>query len=642
MNGIRHKPLVLAGLALLLILTGLVYWPGLGGPLLLDDQVELGLFLNPTALHAASWPDILHSHSGPLGRPLSRLSFWLSANLSENTWGWKAANLGVHLAVGGLIFWLSVMLFPTGDDGSRRYGLALVVTGLWLLHPLQVSTVLYAVQRMAQLSTLGIVAGLLCYAIGRQRQMAARPGGEHLVWASFLIFWPLALLAKENGVLLPIFTFWLEVMVFHWRAPPVTRRILMGFYGGGALLVFIVLWLPLSAEHAWWNDYSTRDFTLGERLLTEPRVLLRYLFMLLAPIQHHMGFFHDDLAISQGLWQPPETLWALGILLALILSAAWRWRIQPLWGLGIVFFLTAHLLESTLFPLELVFEHRNYLAAFGVCLAVVSAVARLPIRRPLLQGIAVVVLMGLAVLTGLRSQTWATVSGFYTDSLLAHPTSERAAAGLAETYLNAGNPLAALATLARHKTFGSGLQQAYIRCRAERRLAPDVLEALTNTAIRHAAARVVDNYVIVGLIELANLGLDGRCQFAWEPFAGLLRRTADAPRLPAGNRQKLLLYLAHYQWRQNRLDDALQVLQEAHACHPGNPTPLFLSVEWLLGAGQLQAAEALQTRALQIPAATTEAFRDLREGTAHLLQQARRDRAATATPPPRKSPPGGS
>ena len=47
---------------------------------------------------------------------------------------------------------------------------------LWLLHALHVSTVLYTVQRMAQLSALFVFAGLLVYSYGRQRQRRSGRG----------------------------------------------------------------------------------------------------------------------------------------------------------------------------------------------------------------------------------------------------------------------------------------------------------------------------------------------------------------------------------------------------------------------------------------------------------------------------------
>lgn len=45
-----------------------------------------------------------------------------------------------------------------------------------------------------------------------------------------------------------------------------------------------------------------------------------------------------------------------------------RW---PLVSLGIALFLGAHLLTATILPLELVYEHRNYFASFGLLLAVI-------------------------------------------------------------------------------------------------------------------------------------------------------------------------------------------------------------------------------------------------------------------------------
>ncbi|MDX2314091.1 MAG: hypothetical protein QNL90_08490, partial [Gammaproteobacteria bacterium] len=191
----------------LLLLTAAVYWPGLSGPMLLDDFDNLKPLADMQA-GARRWQELL---SGPAfaigGRPVAMLSFmanWLTS--AGDLWSLKFTNLMIHLLCGSLLFWLAGRLLgePRAGVAAYQWWLALLVTALWLLAPMQVSTVLYIVQRMAQLATLFVLAGLLCYVIGRQRLAFNRRLGIALIVLCFALFWPLATLSKQNGALLPL------------------------------------------------------------------------------------------------------------------------------------------------------------------------------------------------------------------------------------------------------------------------------------------------------------------------------------------------------------------------------------------------------------------------------------------------------
>ena len=121
----------------------------------------------------------------------------------------KAVNLALHLACGVVLFALTRALAGLRVDARAARTAALLACALWLLSPLLVSTVLYTVQRMAQLATLFSLAGLLCYVHGRRR------GSRAAVAAAFGLCWPLAALSKENGALLPL----LALLVEWWWLP---------------------------------------------------------------------------------------------------------------------------------------------------------------------------------------------------------------------------------------------------------------------------------------------------------------------------------------------------------------------------------------------------------------------------------------
>jgi hypothetical protein len=77
----------------------------------------------------------------------------------------------------------------------------------------------------------------------------------------------------------------------------------------------------------------------------------------------------------------------------LILSILWRKRF-PIVAFAVLWFLVGHSLESTVFPLEIIHEHRNYLPALGPLLALTYLLLfALPSKMPNSLRIALVALI---------------------------------------------------------------------------------------------------------------------------------------------------------------------------------------------------------------------------------------------------------
>ena len=431
----------------LLILTAAIYWPGLGGPLLLDDYANLEPLVRMQA-GAISWQELLARRAFDVaGRPLAMLSFvanWLTS--AGDVWSLKYSNLMIHLLCGTLIFWLCGRLLaePRAGVARERWWLALLITALWLLAPMLVSTVLYIVQRMAQLATLFVLGGLLCYVIGRQQLIVRRRFGVGLMVLGFVLFWPLATLSKQNGALLPLLALVVEFCFFERPKSAADRRLVHG------LLVVLVTLPAVTAliilgvhPDGLGGTYQARDFSTYERLITEARVLFDYSFnLLMLPGGSPLGLFHDDFVISRSLIDPPTTVIAIAGWGALVLTAWWlrrgRWAAI---AFGPIFFLAAHVLESTLFPLELYFEHRNYLPSVGLFLSFGVAAGLLAQRTRLKKVfITAVVLIPLAngMVTAARVVNWQSIETLLLASAQSHPDSARVHTGLATIYLGGG------------------------------------------------------------------------------------------------------------------------------------------------------------------------------------------------------------
>lgn len=426
----------------LFIITALVYWPGLSGDFLFDDFPNI--VTNP-AVHAETINlDTLqraaraYEPETVIGRPLATISFAIDYSLGgKNPWGYKFVNLLIHLINTLLIFTLTRRLLALPRAGAPwSITAAFAIALLWAVHPLQVSAIFYIVQRMETLALTFVLLALLAYLRGRLRQRDGMRGWPWLVASGALA--GMGFLSKETAILFPAYALALELTLLRFEAQsPRTTHTLQGLYGIGAalaLMFFAVLILPKYTDPAL---YSFRPFTLDERLLSQLRILPMYLGWMLLPRPDSMTFYYDNYPISHG-WLDPITTLIGGLFLLGLLTMAWFIRKRmPLVALGIFWFFAAHLLTSTVFPLELVFEHRNYFALFGVLLALADLIRLIPFNdHPVLKKVAIgVIIVGFSFLTVVRSATWGDPLLLAVDLVARNPLSPRASSDLATLYV---------------------------------------------------------------------------------------------------------------------------------------------------------------------------------------------------------------
>lgn len=348
---------------LLLVAVIAAYWTGLDGGFFFDDEPNI-LQAQSLRLTELSIPQLQEAwnsgRAGLGGRPIAQLSFALNHYFSGfDPFVFKATNLAIHVLTCVLVFLVAkrLLLVPI---------YAGVAAALWLLHPIQITSVLYVVQRMTSLSALFLLAGFLLHMAGREQ--AGSAGISRILFAWF-VCWPLAILAKETAVLFPLFVLIWELIVRRNALGRLDRFALMQMLVVGLASVASLVYLLLPAGQWLWAGYEMRSFTLVERLLTEGRVLWFYLGLIVFPRLEAFGLYHDDIPISTALLTPWTTLPAWLGLIMLGWVAWYARRRAPLLCFGFAWFLVGHLLESTVLPLEIAHEHRNYLPSFGLFIA---------------------------------------------------------------------------------------------------------------------------------------------------------------------------------------------------------------------------------------------------------------------------------
>jgi len=440
----RMKTLaVVGGWAILFLAGAFAYWPGLGGPFLFDDFGSIDALGNRGGVK--DWDTfkafVFGGHAGPTGRPLALLSFLADANnWPADSWPFKRTNLVIHLINGALLGVLTariLRLLRFGKQDARW--IALVSTACWLLHPFLVSTTLYAVQRMAQLSTLFIFAGLITYLYGRSFVARNAMKGYLIMSASVGLFTFLAMISKENGILLPLLAGVVEVTVV---ASQKTRLTPLNRYWGIVFIVVpsavIVIYLGTRImSDGFFVVAPPRDFSTYERLLTEPRVLVDYLKHWFIPELYTTGVFQDHFIKSTGLFSPITTATSALLHVAVLSISIIKRRQWPLFAFAALFFYGSHVLESSVLKLELYFEHRNYLAAAFLFLPLL-VLLRKKVSRQLFFVVAVGVLLLLGGFTRYSATIWADYSSIVEASARKAPTSARAQAQYATQLYNAG------------------------------------------------------------------------------------------------------------------------------------------------------------------------------------------------------------
>ncbi|OAI26121.1 MULTISPECIES: tetratricopeptide repeat protein [Methylomonas] len=341
----------------------------------------------------------------------------------------KLTNVGIHILNSILVFFIARILIRVASPSFPAAKLAFVVALIWAIHPLQVSTVLYVVQRMTSLSGFFMLGGLLLFLRGRL-QVDKSSG---LVWmiAGCLAGTGLGLAAKENALLLPLLIFVLEVTLLPRPIEKAARFKVNGFYMGTVILPALMgaVFLVFHPE-AVLRDYQVREFNPSERLMTEARVLVYYLGLLFYPDNTQLALFHDDFTVSKSLLEPLTTLYA-GIAISFLIGLAMfcvHLKRLPFLSFAILWFFVGHSMESTIYPLELVFEHRNYLPSIGIVLGTVVLVYQALASR-ISAGLLNALYAGMAVSLGLatytRASIWSNLDSFAYFEVRNHPDSPR-------------------------------------------------------------------------------------------------------------------------------------------------------------------------------------------------------------------------
>lgn len=388
---------------LLAVAAAAIYSNTLQNPFIFDDfeNIRLNTALRIDELSLSNLLDA--GFSGPSQRrPVANVSFALNYLWGDyHVIGYHLVNIFIHWLCGVFLYLLfGWTLKISAPSGSSDRWIAFLAALIWLVHPIQVQGVTYIVQRMTSLSALFYVMCLYFYARGRShRQSAAvdQGAGKTAATACFVASFVAGLLAlgsKEVAATLPLFIFLYEWYFIQDLNAAWLRRHIPYLGIAVALLGLVSLvYLDFDPLGKILAGYERRDFTLLQRLLTEPRVVFFYIGLLFFPHPARLNLDHD-FSISESLMEPATTLWAIAGLAGLLALAVVLARRHRLLSFAILWYLGNLVIESSVIGLEIIFEHRNYLPSMFLVLALVMSGFKL-LRH---QKTAVTVFVGFAVI----------------------------------------------------------------------------------------------------------------------------------------------------------------------------------------------------------------------------------------------------
>ncbi|MCF8026616.1 MAG: tetratricopeptide repeat protein [Desulfobacteraceae bacterium] len=325
-----------------------------------------------------SWDELkksfygINQGHGKIKRPLSYLTLAVNYYFSgENVFSYHAVNFAIHLVASVFLFLLvyNTLQLPLLKPryAKSAYAIALLAVFFWATHPIQLTAVTYIVQRMAALAGMFYVMAMYFYLKARTTPRRQR---QIIFFSLCGITVLLGFASKENAAMLPIVLFLFDLFLIQGVSRENLKK--AAWFAAVPGLIFALVAIFYVDFSTLLSGYENRPFTLFQRLMTEPRVLMMYVSLLVYPVSSRLMLIHD-IPLSQSLLDPWTTAASIVLILAAAGTALYYSKKWPLLAFCVIFFFINYVIESSIIPLELVYEHRNYIPSmfFFVAVAIV-------------------------------------------------------------------------------------------------------------------------------------------------------------------------------------------------------------------------------------------------------------------------------
>lgn len=425
----QHEKRVIFAFISLLIMIFAIYGNTFHVPFHFDDYVHI---TDNKKLHLTelTFKNIKQTFFGrynspnTIYRPVACFSFALNHFFGRNNVaGYHLVNISIHLTASFFLFLFifNTLKLPTikAKYHPNAYLIALLATVMWASNPVQTQAVTYIVQRMTSLAGMFYIIAMYLYLKGRTSDKVYP---KICFWVLCSVSGLLALGSKENAVMLPVSLVIYDSMLIQGLTQDNIKKHLIILLVGLVIVIGFGLIAASGNLLSLFASYSIRPFSLTERLLTESRIIVFYISLLLYPMPYRLNLTHD-IELSYSLFNPFTTIVSILLIASIIAVALSYVKKRPLISFSIFFFFLNHVIESSLLPLELIYEHRNYLPSmlFFVPLAVlfVKSLEYFSYRKSMqliITTFAILVIVGQGHATYIRNDIWKSQESLWFDS----------------------------------------------------------------------------------------------------------------------------------------------------------------------------------------------------------------------------------
>jgi protein O-mannosyl-transferase len=450
MSNYPTKPSVhLFPVFILIVLTVICYANTLNVPFVFDDipnivenkAIHINA-LNLESLRNAGFNSLMPS------RPLANISFALNYYFGKlDVAGYHLMNIFIHAINGVLVYLLAFFLLSHLCKKSNRSGdglklnkvhfISIIAACFFVVHPIQIQSVTYVVQRMNSLATMFYLTALLAYLYGRVNNNKTQSYICYLISLAGFVF---AISSKEIAAMLPVTIIMSEWLIFNQSFKQFISSNMSKILALSCMSILVALiFLGEQPIDRILIDYTYREFSLSERLLTELRVVVFYVSLVIFPLPSRLNLIHE-FEISQSLFEPITTVLSLMLIISALFFAFRMMKKNKIVTFCIFWFFLHLLIESSFIGLEIIFEHRLYLPMVGLCLLLSFMLNEILEQNKILpRAISVLLVISLALGTVIRNQSWASEESLWLDVVSKNQSSYRAFYNLGNMKTDLGN-----------------------------------------------------------------------------------------------------------------------------------------------------------------------------------------------------------
>lgn len=390
-------------------------------------------------------------------RPVVTFTYFVDHALyGLRAWGHHLTNIILHAANGVLLYVLLTFLSRSSIYSNRqphntsnsliRNNHPLLISLLFVAHPVATEAVNAVSFREDLLAFFFYIFSFNIYLSLRLNHVVIRKPVLRMLFITSCLLYLLALLSKEMAATLPLIIIFYECIYIKEKKD--LRTILFNTYNLGYLAVTVLYgyfrfyYLYSPAEEGF------RSWTLAERFLTLPQLLMSYLKLTLFPV----SLCADYLVAPVGSPFSISFIFPIAILTFIVATAfLLKKRVADL-TFGIIFFLVALLPVYNLFPIVNPFAERYlYLPAVGICIIIgllFSSIAETSGTKARLRSIYIllflIILSIYAFTVVKRNGVWIDGTSLWNDTLIKMPDSSRAIHNRGLAVFNSGNYIEAI------------------------------------------------------------------------------------------------------------------------------------------------------------------------------------------------------